>query len=385
MYLAEYFPRLDSVSISVDNTNPGASINFNRSGAIASIDDVAIPLPIHHKSNEIQLIGCKQNVENNNLSVKLKVSPSPESQDDSAASFMNYSVPSLSNMSFIQKWSVQDLKNKTSQDKVSKKNEFVFSCKNCKKKVIDSETNSFFDMPSELWSEMMEFWHCHKPNENLQDLKERPYYQGIIKPGKKSEVIVGNYYVLIRIDAGEESAVTFLDDKCICSSCNHGMGQYLEDISTSGSEMYYRINKWELELQYNDKFEMGKCIESYQPYLYVYNMMMDKINSVAIRKFYINNSLFVWVVNVGMSISTGGQVYYNTLKLATRELSVDSSNDELDENNVEVLDLPETVLAEFRKVLEDMYQNLPLVNRKMVLKNGNKEFIEYEVSYLPSN
>jgi ubiquitin-protein ligase E3 D len=41
------------------------------------------------------------------------------------------------------------------------------SCRACKNLVIESSTiNTWKDLPSEYWAEMMEFWHCHKPHDD---------------------------------------------------------------------------------------------------------------------------------------------------------------------------------------------------------------------------
>jgi hypothetical protein len=39
-------------------------------------------------------------------------------------------------------------------------------CKNCRTVLIPpGKIQTWKDLPSEGWAEMMEFWHCHKPNE----------------------------------------------------------------------------------------------------------------------------------------------------------------------------------------------------------------------------
>ncbi|KAH6898694.1 ubiquitin-conjugating enzyme E2-binding protein [Thelonectria olida] len=43
------------------------------------------------------------------------------------------------------------------------------SCRKCDKEFVSKDTvNSWKDLPSENWAEMMEFWHCHKPHDHEQ-------------------------------------------------------------------------------------------------------------------------------------------------------------------------------------------------------------------------
>ncbi|KHN99927.1 Ubiquitin-conjugating enzyme E2C-binding protein [Metarhizium album ARSEF 1941] len=47
------------------------------------------------------------------------------------------------------------------------------SCRNCNAVIIPKETiQSWKDLPSENWAEMMEFWHCHKPHHHSEHQRE---------------------------------------------------------------------------------------------------------------------------------------------------------------------------------------------------------------------
>ncbi|KAH9908733.1 ubiquitin-conjugating enzyme E2C-binding protein [Xylariomycetidae sp. FL2044] len=44
------------------------------------------------------------------------------------------------------------------------------SCRTCKSDVVRAGTlKTWKDLPSENWAEMMEFWHCHKPHDHIQE------------------------------------------------------------------------------------------------------------------------------------------------------------------------------------------------------------------------
>lgn len=366
MYLAEYLPRLDSVIVTVDNDSDGLDKVRIESGDIL-VGDYRIPTPIQGKQDPrlTKLINYKKTKETVSLTIKLPAGELSES-------FMNYSVPSLSSpaSTFVQKWSVQDLKNKTTMDSEGR-NQFSFKCHACQAVLVDSDLK-FFDMPSELWSEMMEFWHCHKPNENMSDLKERLWYKGIVKPSSDKEVVIGSYYLLIRRGQVEYGTISIQDDGCVCNHCHANVGKYLEDISVFNREMYFRLNKWALDLQY------GSIKELYQPYIYMYNMFMDKINSLAVRKFSINDKLFVWIINIGVNISCGGKTHFNTLKILYSELK-GQENDMIEEFTV-----PTNIYDEFVNILNKIHNTLPDTNKIMTMKSDDISQV-YRISYLPSN
>lgn len=40
----------------------------------------------------------------------------------------------------------------------------LLACRSCAHVFIDGSISSWRDLPSENWAEMMDFWHCHKPD-----------------------------------------------------------------------------------------------------------------------------------------------------------------------------------------------------------------------------
>lgn len=47
-------------------------------------------------------------------------------------------------------------------------------CRQCDRRVVQGNTiESWRDLPSEDWAEMMEFWHCHKPHDHQHDETEQ--------------------------------------------------------------------------------------------------------------------------------------------------------------------------------------------------------------------
>jgi len=42
--------------------------------------------------------------------------------------------------------------------------EIQLACRSCKRIIVKNTVSTWKDLPSENWAEMMDFWHCHKPD-----------------------------------------------------------------------------------------------------------------------------------------------------------------------------------------------------------------------------
>ena len=53
--------------------------------------------------------------------------------------------------------------------------ETTVACRECKMIIVKPPSISIWkDLPSENWAEMMDFWHCHKPNDHESHLTDAP-------------------------------------------------------------------------------------------------------------------------------------------------------------------------------------------------------------------
>lgn len=49
------------------------------------------------------------------------------------------------------------------------------ACRECKEIIVNSSSiTTWKDLPSEHWAEMMDFWHCHKPDEHETHVADAP-------------------------------------------------------------------------------------------------------------------------------------------------------------------------------------------------------------------
>lgn len=342
MYVAEYLPRLSQISIKIDfphETKLISAIGIRQNNLVIQASSlVSMPLPVHDVKflNLAQIAGLR--ILNGILSLQINIELAATVPEET--SFMSLAK------SDTQKWSVKDLAKKTPKNDHNV-NQFSFCCSGCELPIIKSTENKFMDMPSEFWHEMMDFWHCHKPHEHHHLVNDKNY-NGKLLPGPGS-VHIGASYLLVA--GGLEK----------CSGCGKTLGVV--------EGKCVRLYKWNLKLKY------GKIIECFPPYAFVFYLLLDKINSSAIRKVSVRSvteSVNVWVSNLGLDVSVTDLSLTNALKI----LYIDSDN--LEE---EILDVPSEVFQSFKECVEDINSRLPQ-GSKMVTMLDNEAPAENHVSYL---
>lgn len=257
------------------------------------------------------------------------------------------------------KWSCKDLQRKTPVIS-GNSNKFTFNCLQCRQIIIDSLDYKFQDMPSEFWYELMDFWHCHKPHDDKPHDKS---YEGQLTPANDRHIIIGNHYLLVNRCVN----VVAQGEDIKCSSCGGYLGaKFLNTM---------RLLKWRLSLQYqcDEKVE----IETFPSYLFIYNTIIDRINSLATRKFMFQNKghkWFFWVMNVSLDIAINDGFLKNTLKVLYCKDNEDSNSSD----EYESLDIPYPELfEEFIAQLDGINQSLPLSMRNLYI-NSTK----YDLSYI---
>lgn len=364
MYLAEEFSNLNSISISIENDQitPTCAIKLIRTKSRGSIqvffneyiEDVTLPIDLK-EGNEIRIKNLSRR--QNSLTFSIHIVNGTQKIDESTTLFMDeiYS-------SGTQRWSCKDLQQKT--PKRGNKNDFRFCCLKCLFPIVDSsDISMFYDMPSEFWSEMMEFWHCHKPDISKNEFRKN--YNGNLKP-KENDAIIGSYYVLVNTSTGIVKA-----DKVLCGLCNHVLGSLMESTQ--------KLLKWNLKLTTDEREDI------YPPSLHLYNLLMNEVNLSAARKFIISSkyndeirSFYVWVLNIGINASFGNIIINRGIKVA---YTPDSSASGIDVHNVETIDVPPEVYDDFLTKITNNNSVLPSKNRHTILSNDGTE-TKYYISYI---
>lgn len=365
MYVAEYLPRLNRISIKLSysesvkdirklNISNGDGSNYLLVGS--QLRNYKIHLPYQMDPSQLQITGMNLLLGILSMSVAVPRKTLEVDNSISEGSFMNLVDSSL------QKWSIKDLLGKTPKNQENA-NIFSFACGQCGFQIIDSTSvNKFIDMPSELWYEMMDFWHCHKPHNHNHDHNEKNY-NGNLKPGL-NDVFVGTSYLLVNSKRGW--SISCGGSSLVCGKCEYKLGEKVEEDT-------WKLFKWNLKLQYGEKEE------TYPLYLVVYYLILEKINSSATRKFTVtsyNQNMIIWVVGIGLNVTTESSSLQNCLKVLYYQ-----SLDTIDDNNVESLEVEQSVFGAVCERLRKINGELPVSTRSLAITEDSVT-INREISYL---
>ncbi|KAG7192829.1 uncharacterized protein KQ657_001286 [Scheffersomyces spartinae] len=336
-YIAEYHPRINTITVSAQRETPIKSISINHGLCLLGDqnDITKYTLPAVRDDFTHSYVITKVNATPSSDIINVSIDVKSDQQRSSPPTINSFVEHQL-----ISKWCCKYLQLHTPQDGVTRTNEFRFVCGQCSNSIIDSKEFKFMDMPSEWWHELMEFWHCHKPHDNSDGALNN--YNGILKP-KLGSIIIGTYYLLINSEQQHTLPLSIVAETVCCSKCSFKLGEY------NKQGQFFKIMKWHINLSYNDG-----TIEKFKQNIYLYDVLMDRLNITASRWFQtkLNDDqwLHLWLINVGSLVIINGKSLTNALKLGFRIDNMElSGRDNLEtltfaENNANILaDLLSTV------------------------------------------
>lgn len=353
-YYTEYLPRISTVSISFE-LEPGCSLEDITLGS----DSLMIrhskgedPLPLSHRVNHPYNKIGKEYAKFSDGAFEMKLKCTDQETEFASSSFNHF-------MGFNEKfkWSAKAI-NQMRRENIG----FLFKCAHCGEAIMSSDQlDKVRDLPSELWSEMFEFYICHRPAD------DNHYNFDHIKQSKNC-VSVGNSYFLIPETVFDSAISVDSEDldfetntapiKCVhCQACL-GLLDFKANVK--------RLNKWSLVLQKDD----GTVLR-FEPFSYAYGLIMDQINLNGTRIFKINSdskTLYVWVFNSGLSVSLTNQgvlsdclkIYYTTSWDSIQGESIIKNNP-----SIQNLHIQKEVMNSLFEKLESTNTNLPMKYRKM--------------------
>lgn len=252
-------------------------------------------------------------------------------------------------------WNIKDL------ERQRKRGGKVFSCGSCSAGIVSFDhVNKLLPMPSEMWYEMLDFWHCHKPNEGAADIQLLKKFNEL-QPNP-NDVIVGSYYLIV--NPKDWNLATMDGGRIECSKCSSVLG--IRD----GNLGNFKLFKWQISLN---------GIETFRPYKYVLLKLIEEMNYSAARVFTIGvangKSLKLWCFGVDIDIRFSNEFgeLKDCLKLMYQEPeSGANGHAHIGQNFIDIE--YETPFLDFVRWVETININLPVT-----LQN----YKEWKVSYVP--
>ncbi|TID29985.1 hypothetical protein CANINC_001497 [Pichia inconspicua] len=169
-------------------------------------------------------------------------------------------------------------------------------CNSCNCELIDiSQLRKVLPMPSEMWNEMVDFWHCHKPNGSEVITKR---FNGL-KPGHNG-VLVGPYYFIFNPE--DFKTIKVQENDVGCSNCDYLLGSKDENFGC------YKLLKWRVSLD-DDHFEKWR---------YIYFKLIEEVKFTGTHKFTLvcgDKYLKVWCFSLGIEFVTKNIKYNNGMKI----------------------------------------------------------------------
>ncbi|CDR47763.1 CYFA0S37e00364g1_1 [Cyberlindnera fabianii] len=343
LYYAEVLERIRSVFIAVELTGtvPAEAILVNVIDSSKIIvqppsqETITIELPrkVANITQE-QLKACVK-VRNHTMSLRLPLEGKPSH---------DRSVNQLMKLSSSYKWNALELR---------KMHDYKLTCTQCQDPLVNSkDISATTEMPSELWAEMMDFWHCHKPHDTEHHSHHIDTERfSTLKP-LNNAIITGSYYFAFRA-SDTAFKVRMEQDKMYCEGCGTLVGEY------DGASGLDKLFKWCVELD-------G---DNYPAHNYVYNSLLDSVNGAATRMVeYVSpkdEKLLLWVFNVGYDYITAEGLHTDAIKLYyTRDPSAIKDARE-ERGELESIEVPQHVYDSALKYIELQHNHLPSALRSL--------------------
>ncbi|KAH3663763.1 hypothetical protein OGAPHI_005165 [Ogataea philodendri] len=344
LYFTEFLPRLSSVSVCVQVPRKRVvklSIKDQFLDGLTSTGAISIPLA----ARTADYVDVLPFVQEGDGFFTLKVPSSGENTQST--------TDQLTNADGLI-WSVSELRQHPKA---------TLQCSECGQQILAlEEVRKLHSMPSELWYEMMEFWHCHKPTSGEYTNDKIASRFNSLRPAADS-LIVGAYYFLVPSTAAISNDGSFVQ----CSGCNHVLGEM-----DNGN---HKLFKWKLVLT------DGQLEQRCSSLIYLYSYLLDSVASSAIRFFLVKNGeqqVVLWCFNFGLDVTFSTHRLQNSLKVMYMDnkeeiLKFLAQYESQESTQYEVIDLEKDMMTSTVADLEDINTQLP---------QSQRTFNQWKVSYI---
>ncbi|SCU91849.1 LAFA_0F06216g1_1 [Lachancea sp. 'fantastica'] len=341
-YLVEHLPRIDTITVIVESNGLCSARNL-KSQSVEIVDEngSSCKLELPHriqinsgrKGLQISGPGCQ--------TLRLRALKGADTENISNNRSVNDAM-----MLLPQKWMRSDL-----QD--SRK--FEIHCAGCHYSLIsDEDCSKISDLPSEFWTELMDYWHCHKPT-TTDDAKIDRYSR--LQP-LADELLVGSSQFQVSEKWGT-GKLDFGGAYTRCAKCHRILGSATKDSNL------YSINKWTVQLVKNG------ITDNFSSELHVVSTLLNNLNCNGTRIVNLKSPdgdchLLVWifVVNVNVTIKNN-QIMTNCIKIYYKTGSESEQPSAGPNQNIDQVSIDGPVLKDLIEKLDSINGDLPSNARMM--------------------
>ena len=218
-------------------------------------------------------------------------------------------------------------------------------------------------MPSEFWTELMDYWHCHKPADESAGAQQYLTKYNALLPAD-GELLVGDTFVTVGEGLLSEK-LAMSGTAVLCKACRAPLGAVTR-------EKLLRLHKWNLVQVRSDGSR-----KKYRQASAVVAGLLSALNSHAARVVHLRaergSQIALWVFNVGLDVSTADGLIRCGLKILYTDDVESVTHAPSGRQHIESMTMPDACFDDFVKRLETTNATLPLRCGKM----GN-----WNVSYI---
>ncbi|QHS74366.1 putative polyadenylation protein SPAR_J03180 [Saccharomyces paradoxus] len=339
-YVVEWLPRIQSISVVIEGWKwveiKNLEGTFLRiSGDEGQVEDIILPTEVEEEMD----IPYKFKNRGKGLEWMMKLRSKRSKKYDK-------SIMSLPD----GKWTKEELRSDPG---------FSIECLNCKQQIISKNNCQVLNnMPSEFWFELMDYWHCHKP-----DMEKGGSYSRFetLKPSE-NEILIGSSYFQGTPATLKNVAIGKNSDRVLCKKCSVVLGQVTAD-------SLYKLHKWKLQLIHSGN------THKFPPECDITLSLINIVKANSCRYALVKSgeeSLLVWIFSVDIGVTlTGNKNFKRTMKLLYTK-NVSTINQCLDRQVVEELDFQEIPFNAFYSSLQ---------NGNALLPSNMKQLGEWAISY----
>ncbi|KAK9494983.1 ubiquitin-conjugating enzyme E2-binding protein [Lipomyces doorenjongii] len=147
--------------------------------------------------------------------------------------------------------------------------------------VLVKENMKYLDLPSENWYELMDYWHCHKPEHHHGNGHANAISKDVLKPRKSLALVGLTHIMVVSYDVVSES-IKVLDTPSktvVCSTCSSDVG-ILDQLDQS----IVKIFKWNTIVE---STPISNEIASfrYSPEIFVAEILLEVIEFHSTHQF----------------------------------------------------------------------------------------------------
>lgn len=396
-YLIEYLPRIDCIQIQIEDDVDniilkGSSPQEIITECVCNNNDTKRLKQLNMKLPQIVTVTQEKDLQfirhsKCTWSLRLKLDPEKSHLHEDSTLFGSYDILIDSK---LNKWSKKHLKHLK---------DFQLICERCAFIILDSRTNCqrLNEMPSDNWMELMDYWHCHKPDSQREftsssksDFSTFSSSRNFtLKPSINEVLISGSSFHTLLDTIKDKIEVLQQESEIVlrCINCSNVLGE------RTASNDICKLYKWKLNLQCIQSNKLDYYPPQNDVILMIWNYVINYSGRHILLKCKGHKNLLIWIfaLDIGVTL-TDNIVYPNSVKILYlsedsnenhniteqgEHLKIYNTNTNANKNkntNIEELTVNELPYEQF---LAELNKNNQLLPRTAQMFN------KWRVSYLP--